>query len=185
MAVKIKGKQWCTIVAPKVFGEKDIGKARTAEPQSLVGKRLILNAIELMDDMNKYYVKFKFKIDAVNGTRASTVFDGFECMQDYISRMVLRRIKRIDSVQDLKTQDNVKLRVKGLTVMSKKVRTNVEAKIRKYVVSIVKEEVENSTLEEFISKVMNNEIKNRIIRQGRIIYPVRNFEIRKTEVLKE
>ncbi len=184
MAVKLKGKQWVPIISPKAFGEKEIGKAPTAEPEKLVGKRLVLNALEVTNDLNKYYIKLKFKIYAVSGNNALTSFDGFECMQDYISRMVLRRIKRIDSVQDLKTRDNVKLRVKSLTVVSKRVRTNVEMKIREYVSEVMKEEVENSTLEEFLNKVLTNSIKSRIIRQGRTIYPIRNFEIRRTDTLK-
>lgn len=184
MAVKLKGKQWFKIIAPKYFDEKNLGETVAATPESLVGKTVNLSAIELTNDMNKYYLKLKLKIKSVNGDKAFTQFYGSECLQDYISRMVLHRIRRIDSIQDLTTQDNVKIRVKGLTIVSKKVKSSVAAKIRQFVAALIKKQVEESTLEEFLYKMLSNEIKNKILREGRTIYPIRNFEVRKTEIIQ-
>lgn len=184
MAVKLKGKQWFTILAPKYFGEKEIGKTISSTSASLIGKTVNLNAVELTNDINKYYVKLKFKINSVDGDKAFTQFYGSECMQDYISRMVLHRIRRIDSIQDLTTSDKTKIRVKGLTVVSKKMKSSVSGKIRQFVSGVIKKQVEESTLEEFLQKMLSNEIKNKILKEGRRIYPIRNFEIRKTEIIQ-
>lgn len=184
MAVKLKGKQWFTILPPKYFGEREMGKTIASTPEVLVGKTVNLSAVELTNDINKYYLKLKFKITSVNGDKAFTQFSGSECLQDYISRMVLHRIRRIDSIQDLKTSDNVKIRVKGLTIVSKKMKSSIAAKIREFVSEMIKKQVEESTLEEFLQKMLSNEIKNKILREGRRIYPIRNFEIRKTEIIQ-
>lgn len=184
MAVKLKGKQWFSLIAPKFFGEKEIGQTISSISENLVGKKITLSVVELTNDLNKYYLKFRFRINSVNGNKAYTSFDGSECLQDYISRMVLRRIRRIDSVQNLVTKDKIKIRVKGLTIVSRKVKSSLEGKIREFVSNLVKESVENSTLDEFISRIISNQIKNRVIKEGRKIYPIRNFEIRKTEVLR-
>lgn len=184
MAVKLKGKQWFTIISPKYFGEKEIGKTVSSTPETLVGKTVNLSAVELTNDINKYYLKLKFKINSVDGDKAFTQFSGSECLQDYISRMVLRRIRRIDSIQDLKTDDNVRIRIKGLTIVSKKMKSSIVSKIREFVASVIKEQVEKSTLEEFLQKMLSNDIKNKILREGRRIYPIRNFEIRKTEIIQ-
>lgn len=183
MAVKQKGKQWFTILAPEIFNKKEIGETTSNTPETLIGRSLNLNAVELTNDINKYYIKLKFKITSVDGDKAFTQFCGSECLQDYISRMVLHRIRRIDSIQDLKTVDNIKIRVKCLTIVSKKVKSSITVKIREFVSSIIKEEVQESTLDEFIQKLLSNEIKTKIIKGGRTIYPIRNFEIRKTEVI--
>lgn len=182
MASKIKGKQWVTIISPKIFGEKEIGQTLTSTPDGLVGKRVVLSAVELMNDMNKYYLKFKFKVKSVTGNKAYTEFDGSECLQDYISRMVLRRVRRIDSVQDLVTKDNIKVRVKGLTIVSKRVKSSLEKKIREYISELIKSMIESYTSEKLIEKFVSNEIKNNVIKEARKIYPIRNFEIRKIEV---
>lgn len=184
MAVKLKGKQWFTILAPKYFDEREIGKTISSTPQTLIGKTVNVSAVELTNDINKYYIKLKFKINLVDGDKAFTQLNGSECLQDYISRMVLHRIRRIDSIQDLTTSDKVKIRVKGLTIVSKKMKSSVAGKIRQFVSEVIKKQVEESTLEEFLHKMLSNELKNKILREGRSIYPIRNFEVRKTEVIQ-
>lgn len=184
MAVKLKGKQWFTILAPKYFDEKEIGKTISSIPDALIGKTVNVSAVDLTNDINKYYLKLKFKINSVDSDKAFTQFYGSECLQDYISRMVLHRIRRIDSIQDLTTTDKIKIRVKGLTIVSKKVKSSVAVKIREFVSELIKKQVEESTLEEFLQKMLSNELKNKILREGRRIYPIRNFEVRKTEIIQ-
>lgn len=184
MAVKLKGKQWFTIISPEYFGGREIGKTISSIPEALIGKTVNLSAVEITNDINKYYLKLKFKITSVDGDKAFTQFYGSECLQDYISRMVLHRIKRVDSVQNLKTKDNIKIRVKGLTIIPKRAKSSIAVKIRQFVMEIVKNYVEKNTLEEFLQSLLSNEIKNRILKEGRAIYPIRNFEIRKTEIIQ-
>jgi small subunit ribosomal protein S3Ae len=185
LAKKTKGKQWITIVAPKLFGEKDIGKTLISDPETLLNKTLSLSAIDLIDDIGKYHLKFKFRIIKVEENRAITAFEGSECLQDYISRMVLRRIRRIDSIQDLKTKDGVIMRVKVLATISKKATSTVEKTVRTFIHQLVKDEVEKSTLEQFMKRVISNEFKTKVLKESRRIYPIRNFEVRKTEILKQ
>ncbi|MBI1978636.1 MAG: hypothetical protein HYS62_01075 [Candidatus Aenigmarchaeota archaeon] len=184
MAVKLKGKQWFKIISPKFFGEKEIGQTVAGVPDALIGKTINMSAIELTDDINKYYMTLKLKINSVNGDKASTEFVGSECMQDYISRMVLHRVRRIDTVQDLTTNDDVKIRIKGLTIIPKRAKSSIEVKVREFVAASIKKVVEDSTLEELLMKILANEIKNKILKEGRTIYPIRNFEVRKTEIIQ-
>lgn len=183
MAVKkSKAKEWFIVIAPKIFDEREIGKTLTAEPSSLIGKTLSLSAIELTNDFSKYYLKFGFRINRVDGNRAYTELTGMECMRDYVSRMVVRRVRRIDAVQDLITEDNMKIRVKSLGIVSKRSKSSIEIAIRNFISQVVKTEVENSTLEEFVRKIIANELKSKILGKGRRIYPIRNFEVRKIEI---
>jgi small subunit ribosomal protein S3Ae len=96
--------------------------------------------------------------------------------------MVLRRIRRIDTIQNLKTKDGVKLRVKCIAV-TRKIKSSIERIIRKEIERLIKEEVENSPISEFVTKILNDKIKKRVMKEIRKIYPIRNFEIRKTQVL--
>lgn len=179
---KTKTKNWYTIIAPKIFDEREIGKTLVSDPEKILGRKIVISAIDLTDNFNKYYLKFSFKISQINGNKALTVFDGSECLRDYISRMILRRVRRVDTVQDLKTNDGIKLRVKALAIISRKAKSSVEETIRKKTEEMTKNFVENSSLEEFIKKILSDEMKNRILQELRKIYPVRNFEFRKTEV---
>lgn len=180
---KTKSKEWFTIVAPKLFDEKDIGRTMVSDPKNLPGRKIILSMMELTEDFSKYYMKVIFKIVRVEGNRAFAEFNGSECMRDYISRMILRRVRRIDAVQDLKTKDGIIIRVKSLAIISRRVKSSIQKNIRAHIKEMMKEEVENSTLDEFIEKIISDEIKGRVLRETRQAYPVRTFEIRKTEII--
>jgi len=182
---KSKGKEWYTIISPKFFGEKDIGKTLTADPEKVVGRVLSLSAIDLINDLNKFHLKFMFKVVKVEGNNAITEFIGSECLQDFISRMVLRRIRRIDVVQDIKMRDGVKVRVKVLATISKKATSSVEKSVRLFIHQMIKEEVERSTLDQLLKKIISNELRTNVLRESKSIYPIRNFEIIKTEVIKK
>ncbi len=182
---KAKAKVWYEIIAPKVFNEMVIGKTMASDPELLIGRRITVSLMELTNNFSKYYMKFTFKIIKVEGDKAFTRFDGSECLRDYISRMVLRRVRRIDTIQDLTTKDGIKIRVKCITITSRKMRTNTEKIMRKKIQELVKEEVENSTLDEVVLKIVNDGIKQKVLKEARKIYPVRNFEVRKTEVLQQ
>ena len=180
---KAKAKETYTIISPKVFGEKEIGVTFASEQKQLIGREVILSALELTENMNKYYLKILFKINRVEGNKAFTEFHGTECLQDYISRMVVRKVRRIDTIQDLFTKDNVKLRVKSICVFSRKAKSSIEAKISKKIKEVLKQEIESKNLDDFVKSLISDEIKNKVLKEARKIYPIKNFEIRKVEVL--
>lgn len=182
MAKKTKAKEWFMLIAPKIFEEKELGKIMVSNPEKLVGRKTSFSAMEIADDMNKYYMKFILRINRIEGKKAFTELSGSECMRDYISRMVVRRVSRIDVINDFKTKDGIKIRVKALAVISKKAKSSIQKKIRARLQVLLKEDVESTSLDDLIGKIISDEMKSRILSELRGIYPIRNFEIRKTEI---
>jgi len=180
---KTKAKEWYSIISPKIFGEKEIGKTMAADPEHLNGRKIILNIVELVENCDKFFMKVSLKVKRIEEKNLFTEFDGTEYMRDYISRMILRRIRRVDIIEDLKTKDGVMLRVKCLVIISRRVKSSIQKSIRSDVEGLIKKEVEKSTLEEFLNDIISDDIKHRILSEIRRIYPVRNFEIRKTQLL--
>jgi small subunit ribosomal protein S3Ae len=183
MAKKLKGKGWYNIVAPKNFRSKDLGKTPAGDPSTLIGRKVDVSVINLLNDPNKYYFKFKFKIVNLDGTKALTEFNGLVCLRDYISRMVRHGVTRLDTVQDLETADKKKIRVKTITLISRKSRKDIEVLMRRFIKEKVKENVESMKMNDFLEKVLNDSLKREIKEKGGKIYPIRAFEIRKIEVL--
>jgi len=183
MAKKLKGKEWYVLIAPKLFNEKEIGETPVGDPKTMIGRKVDVHLINLIDDLSKYYLKFHFKVKEIKGEKAYTEFAGFECLRDYISRMIRYGIKKIDTVQDLTTSDKVKLRVKTVTITSKKMKKNVEIELKKFVEEKMKKNVETNKLDEFIEKTIKDTFKNSIIDEGSKLYPIRTFEISKVERL--
>ncbi len=180
---KVKVKEWYLILLPEVFVKREVGRTLAAEPSSLIGRKISLSILELVENTSKYYLKFNFVITRVDGNQAFTEFHGAECLQDYISRMVVRRVRRIDTIQDLKTKDGIELRVKSIAILPRKAKSSIEKKISFRIKELLKEDVENSTVDEFIKKLITDEIKSRVLTECRKIYPMRNFEVRKVERL--
>jgi len=176
-----KVKVWLKLITPEFLGKKELGEIPANEPEAAKGRRVILSAIDVLGDFNKYYLKFIFKVGEVDNQNAYLYFDGIECTRDYIARMIRRRVDRIDFVIDKVTKDGVELRIKTLTV-TRRVSSEIKTKIRKKIEEILDKEVPNLTMNEFILKALSDEFKNFIISSLHKIYPVRHFEFRKIEV---
>ena len=184
MAKKIKGKDWYTIVAPRIFEEKVLGDTPADDLNKLIGRTVSTPFVFVSKDMSKYYIKVKFKITKVDGTKAFTEFHGLECLRDYISRLVRHRITRIDIVQKLKTKDEKKVIIKSLIITNRKVTIGVEKSIRSFVEKTLDKIVSENTLDSLLTKIFNDNIKQKIIKEGGKIYPIRAFEIRRMDVMQ-
>lgn len=184
MVKKTKAKQWIKVLAPPVFGSKEIAETLSNDPQKIVGRRLIVSAIDILNDYNKYYLKISFKIKEVKEGKAITEFDGFECTRDYIARMVVRRVRRIDYVIDGKTKDNKKLRVKMIAVTRRDIKKIAEKAMRKKMKDIILETLSSNNFDDVIKKLISDKFKEEVKETLRKIYPIRYFEFRKVEVLE-
>ena len=181
---KTKTKEWFSIIAPKMFDEREIGKTMISDPEHLIGRKITLSILELTNDFSKYYMKISFQVNKVEGTTAFTNFSGTEVMKDYLSRMILRRIRRIDNVENLATKDGTKLVVKTIAIVPRRIKSSIQKVIRVEIKSMIKEEVENASLEGFVQDLLSDSLKSKILQHIRRIYPVRTFEIRKVQTIK-
>jgi len=184
MVKKVKAKQWIKILCPPVFGNKEIGETTTDEPEKVIGRKLTISAIDVLNDYNKYYLKLSFKIKEIKDGKALTDFDGLECTRDYIARMVVRRVRRIDCVVDSETSDKRKLRVKMIVVTRKKIKKIAEKEMRKKLSEIILNTLNSNSFDDVIKKLISDDFKEKIKQELKKIYPVRYFEFRKVEVLK-
>lgn len=180
---KAKAKEWISVLAPDLFDNRELARAVVTEPEQIIGRKINISLLELMNNFNKFYVKFIFRVTKIDGTIAQSEFAGSEVLRDYISRMVLKRVRRIDTVQNLQTKDGKKIVVKGIAIVSKKVKSSIEKTIRAHITEALIEEVAHTDLNDFIIMLTTDELKAKILHEARKIYPVRNFEIRKTKVL--
>lgn len=182
MSRKIKGKEWYTIVAPEFFSNKILGQTPVDDQKKLIWRKVETPMINLINDMNKYYFKAKFRVTDIKDKNATTEFAGLECLRDYVSRMVRHGIDRIDTVQELNTKDNKKIIIKSILVTNRKVRKGTEKSINEFVKAYIEKIAVNSKLDSFLTKVIDDSIKRHIVKEGSKIYPIRNFEFRKIEI---
>ncbi len=180
MAIK---KLWYEILAPAQFGEKPIGESLAAEPKQLIGRVVKLALSDLGNEFQKFYIKLVLKVVDVEGTRAKTQIVGHDCMYERIYRMVQRRARRVDCIQDTKTKDGRKLRVKTVLIIPRRVGTSIKDSVRARLREVVDKEVSALTFEEFINAIINDKIQQSVRAECKKIYPIGQVEVRKSELL--
>lgn len=180
MAIK---KNWYEIIAPRMFGERVIGETLSADPKQLIGRTIHVSLMDLGDyDYSKFYIKLKLQIVDVDG-RAKTKFMGHSVMHERIYRMVQRRMRRVDAIQDVVTNDNVKLRIKTVFVLTRRVGTSIKDDARRKACEVIEKVAKNHSLEDFIKMILNDELQKTVKEEVKKVYPVGTVEIRKSEVL--
>ena len=179
---KWKAKAWYTILAPKEFGEVEIGETPASEAKEVVGRTVEVAANELAKGKGLNHVKLILEIENVAGTNAKTRIAGYEVVRSYIRSIVRRRRKRIDLVKDF-TFDKRKLRVKLIAMAIGKCYMKQEKDMRHAMEEVLDASVKGKTVEEFIASALNREIQDAIKEKTKKVFPIGNIEIRKIQFL--
>ena len=179
---KWKAKSWYTILAPKEFGEAEVGETPAADANDVVGRTVAVAANELVRGRGLNHVKLLFEIKNVAGTTAKTKLAGYEVVRSYIRSIVSRRRKRIDLVKNV-TISGEKLRVKLITMVLGKCYMKQEKDIRNVMEKVLDESLKGKELSEFMTAVLNREIQDAIKEKSKKIFPISTVEIRKIDFL--
>lgn len=178
-----KGKEWFTVISPKMFGERPIGETPTLDPDSIVNRVVETSMVELANNMTRYYLKLKFRVVRTEGNNAFTRFDGLECMRDYIMRMSQRRTMQVNTFDDFTTKDNWKIRIKATAIMNRHVTSSVKLEIRKFIFGLFDAETKKKKIDELLKDVIDEKLQRQIKHDGSKTYPIRIAEVKKIDVL--
>lgn len=184
MAKAVIQKNWYEIQTPDIFDKDVIGETPAEKDSQVVGRTISEDLTELMDGSDKYYVSVSLKVTDVEGNKAFSEIEGMECSNEFVSRMIRKRSDRLDLVEEVETSDDRTVRVKivGATVSSTSTETLRTA--RKKIAEVIEEKAAEQVYEEFMENVFSDNIQEEIREEANQIYPFRELEIRKTELLE-
>ena len=171
------------IMTPKEFGEAEIGT--TPHDHMLIRRRVESSLRELSGDFSKQYIKLHFQIDNVAGDTANTNFVGHQVTTDYVRSMIRRGTSRIDAITQVKTQDNVKMKVHVLAVTIKRAKSSQQKFIRETMERLVAEAAVDKTFRDLVEEVITGKLASHIYHEAKKIYPLKRVEILKTRVIEE
>jgi len=122
------------------------------------------------------------KVTEIDGNRAKTAISGHDVSSDYVSKMVSRRSDRLDAVENVTTSDGVNVRVKVVGATIRKTSSSQVNAVRKRIREVVQEEAESKNLEDFMDSIFSGGLQAKLEDAAQEIYPLREVEVRKTEV---
>lgn len=182
--LKKKKKTIFTIVAPKILNEVVIGDTYAYNAESLIGRTVEANLMNLTMDMRKQQYKVKFMIVDVDGTTARTKPIAYTMINASVKRLVRRNRDKVDDSFTTYTRDKVFIRIKPLLITLNNVSASIRSALRKstreYIIKFLEEHNYNTFIRDIISGVFQRELMNFLKK----IYPMRTVEIRTVKIEK-
>jgi len=180
---KWKAKEWYKIHAPKMFNEAEIGDTPSADPEYVIGRTVEVTVQDLTGDFSKMHIKLKFKVNAVEGLDAKTVFVGHDLTSDYVRRLTRRRKTKTDHVVDFYTKDGFKYRVKTMSIADRRIQASQEEAMRSIIATTLVDMGKETPLAEIVKAIVSGDLSKDLAKACHVVIPIKRIEIRKSEVL--
>jgi small subunit ribosomal protein S3Ae len=180
-----KDKRWYKITAPKQFGEVEIGTTPARDPEMLMKRGVESSFRELSGDFSRQYVKLHFQINEVAGEKANTKFVGHTVTTDYVRSMIRRGTSRIDTIAEVTTNDDYKLKIHILAITTKRAKSSQQKFIRETMEELVQEAASGRSFQELVDDVITGKMASSIYHEAKKIYPLKRVETIKTQLIEE
>jgi small subunit ribosomal protein S3Ae len=180
---KWKAKVWYNVMAPDMFNRVKVAEALGEEAEKMLGRIVEISAQEITNDMSKMHIKLRLKINDVRGLDAFTHFIGHDMTSDYVRRMTRRRKSKIDTAVDVKTRDNVPIRIKPLAISGKRIRSSQQTTMRVIMWKVISDFCSQRALDEVVKAMISGQMAKDVAVACKPIQPLQRVEIRKSEIL--
>jgi small subunit ribosomal protein S3Ae len=182
---KWRTKSWYTILSPNYFGNVELGTVPADEPSKLMGRIIDSTLYDITNDFQHQYLKMYFQVVEVDEKTAKTVFKGHEYSRDYLRSLVRRRTTRVDSLINIMTKDEYKLRLSVSVFTLSRIKTTQENMMRKIMTRIIQEKSKTLAFDQFVQEVVLGKIASDIYNEAKKIAPIRHVGIRKSKLLQQ
>jgi len=182
-ALRKKKKRWYGIMAPKEFNNKKIGDTLAGEPKEMVGRSVIINLMNLVDDYKKQGINIKFKIESINDDNAMCKTVGYEMLRSHARRVVRKNADKTDDSFLAESKDGMKFRIKPLIVTRTRVSHATLGKLRKIAKDYLNERFKELNMVEVFESAIQSKFQREIRSNLIKICPIGACEIRQLEIL--
>ena len=179
---KIK-KSWYKLMAPSIFNNIEVSETLTDDISKLNNRKMKIELRKLMPNTDKNYANVFLQVKKIEGDQAQTVLYGHDCAREYIYRLSRKGTDRLDVIEDVKTKDGARVRVKAVAITLRKTETATKKDVGAKIREIIQKEATSKDFDKFMHEIFLNGLQKKILKAVKTIYPLRVLEIRKTEVL--
>jgi len=179
---KWRQKKWYTVVAPSAFGNIEIGKTLSDNPDKLVGRVLESTLYNITEDFSQLHVKLFFRIAKVEGDKAYTTFKGHDLARDYLRSLVRRGSSRIDGIFSITTKDGYRMRIGVIALSTVRTKSSQKHSIRHIMEDAINKKNGQLLYDELVQQLVLGKIASEIFNSAKSVYPLRKIEVRKSEL---
>ncbi len=184
---RIKGKKklWFRILAPKLFGMKELGESFLTHADTAKGRTLLVNLRDLTGNMRDQNAYIRFKITATEGSALHTSIMGYELTPSFVKRLVRKDTERLDDYFTCVTKDGKELLFKTLMITAFSEPRSVQGQLRLQFKAMVSEEVRNAVYDAVIMDIVGQKLQGMLRKRLGKITPVKDVSIRVMKLLGE
>lgn len=183
--IKVKKKLWYKIIAPKLFGQKEVGEAYLASPENALGRLMKINLKDLTGNVKDQTAYIGFKINKVDGNVLRTAVVGYELTPTYVKKSVRKNTDKLDDHFRFKTKDGKDVVLKSLTITFHKSQRSVKNQIRKELKSLLEKEVKESDFAAFVGDLVNRRVQMTVKKKLHKIFPVKEVSVKSLKLKDE
>jgi small subunit ribosomal protein S3Ae len=182
---KWKRKKWFHLIAPKLFSEQVLGETPADEPDMVKGRTVEVNLMMLTGNMKLQNINVTFEVTNVQGANAYTEVKKFEIQPASIKRRVRRRKDKLDDSFICVTRDNKMIRLKPLIITNSKSSSSIKAKLRRVTMLNLQRSIRTVDYDTLVTDIVNNKLQKDMRNTLHKTFPVKIFDIRMLETVKE
>ncbi|HIH02175.1 TPA: 30S ribosomal protein S3ae, partial [Thermoplasmata archaeon] len=149
------------------------GETPAESPDLLVGRVTEATVQDLTGDFSKMHIKLKFRVHDVRGLDVHTMFAGHDLTSDYVRRLTRRKRTKTDTVVKVTTKDGWGLVVKPMAVSEQRIQASQETAIRRIMDEEIKRVASESTIGEFVRKLIMGDLSRAVSDASRKIVPIK------------
>ncbi|NQV90854.1 hypothetical protein HQ489_00090 [Candidatus Woesearchaeota archaeon] len=183
--IKVKKKIWFKVIAPKLFGQKEIGESYLTAANKGVGRTLLVNLRDLTGSPRDQNAHVTFEITKVDGSILRTKTIGYSVSPSHIKRVVRKNTNRLDDVFTLKTKDGREVIIKTLCITLNKVQRSTCSSLRLKLQELLSTEVGKADFDAFVGNLVSGKMVSTLKRVLSKIQPLKGVTVRVLQLKKE
>lgn len=171
--------------SPQSFGKTPIAYIPLTDSEAILGRVVETTLYDLVkQDIQDHTKKLFFKVDSVDGNKASSTLKGYEYSREYLRSLIRRGSTTIACFDDCTTKDGIKVRVFVIALAQGRINTSRKHAVRLITSKILREKASDLTYDQFIQEAVLGKIASDIYNNSKRITQLRHVGIRKTKLLE-
>ena len=171
-------KHWVPVLAPEMFKREQLGESYVLETDSLQGRGISVNLMNLTGDMKKQNLTVSFRVTSVKDGKADTRVTGIQMQSSSVKRLVRRGRNKIEDSFLITLKGGMTARIKPLIITKSLTNNATAAAVRHEARTLLTAIAPELTFETLIHDIVNFKLQRYARSKLERVYPIRSVDIR-------